>query len=210
MLRTWIVIVVCALAGMRVARAGEVATDAKRGIRLQVPDGYGAFPEGMSLSGAIFSYARGEPGAAGFELLGVSALGGTIGRESFDPTPIVQQMAKGLGLTVVQSARRAFAWKGFELDGFVATMRQGDVIATLAGVQVPVRAEAVQIIIMRLDDKEVGSELAAVLAGFDAESSWLGTEERVRKAVVGGLTFLAILSLVAYRVIRRRRAKRAA
>ena len=198
-------IIVCAVLSAGVAHAGELASDDKYGITLRVPDGFTAFPAGMAQPKAIFAYARGEPGAPGFELLGVTALGGTIGREAFDPTPIVQQMAAALGLTVDRSSRRALAWKGFELDGFVATMRQGELVATLAGVQVPVRGEAVQIVMMRLGEKELGDELQAVLATFDADSSWLTTDERIKKLVVGGLSLLATIALGTYFVIRRRR-----
>ncbi len=73
------------------------------------------------------------------------------------------------------------------------------------GVQVPVRGEAVQIIIMRLGDKEVDDELQAVLTDFEAESNWLTNDERIEKLVVGGLTLLVTVGGVAYFVIRRRR-----
>lgn len=209
MSRPAIAIVLCILCGASVARAGETATDGKRGIRMVVPDGFHAFPAGMALSGAIFAYARGEPGTPSFELLGVTALGGTIGREAFDPAPIVQQMAATMSLTVVKTSRLPLAWKGLELDGFVATMKQGDQLVSLAGVQVPVRAEAVQILLMRLDEREVGSELQALLAGFEAESNWLNTQERVKKLVFGGLTLSTVIGFAVYLRIRRRRAKRA-
>ncbi len=198
-------LIVCAVLSAGVAHAGELATDEKHGISLHVPDGFHAFAQGMTLPRAIFSFARGEPGAAGFEALGVTGLGGTIGREAFDPTPMIQQMATPAGLTVVRSSRRALTWKGFELDGFIATMRGGDQLVTLAGVQVPVRGEAVQIIIMRLGEEDVSAELQAVLTGFEADSNWLTTDERVSKLVTGGLTLLATIALVAYIVIRRRR-----
>jgi hypothetical protein len=201
-------IIVCAVLCAGVAHAGELATDDEHGISLRAPDGYTVFKEGLALPRAIFAYARGAPGEPGFELLGVTGLGGTIGRESFDPKPIVQQMATALGLTVDKSSRRGLAWKGFELDGFVATMRQGELVATLAGVQVPVRGEAVQIVMMRLGDKDIGDELQAVLATFEAESNWLTTDERIQKLVVGGLTFLTFVTVVVVLVIRRRRRAR--
>lgn len=205
----YVTAIVCALVFARTAAAGELATDDTHGIRMRVPDGLRSFPEGMAQQRAIFSYARGEPGSPGFELLAVSGLGGTIGRGAFDPTPIAQQIATATGLTMVRSSRRPLSWKGFELDGFVATMRQGDLVATIAGVQVPVRGEAVQIILMRVGEQEVGDELQSVLSTFDADSNWLSTDERVRKLVTGGLTLLATITLVVYVVIRRRRRARA-
>lgn len=203
-------IVVFLLCGAGVVQAGEMAADSKRGIRMVVPDGFHGLPDGMSLPRAIFSYARGEPATPSFEILGVTALGGTIGREAFDPTPIVQQMAAMMNLTVVKTSRIPLTWKGFELDGFVATMRKDEQLVSLAGVQVPVRAEAVQIILMRLDERDLGGELQALLAGFDAESNWLSTEERVQKLVVGGLTLSALITLAVFAWLRRRRTKRAA
>jgi hypothetical protein len=204
---TRLVMILCVVMAAGVAHA-ELATDSKHGITMRVPDGFQAFPAGMAQARAIFSYARGEPGEPDFEVLGVTALGGTIGREAFDTKPIIQGMAAAMGLTVVSSSQRSLAWKGFELDGFIATLRKDDVIATVAGVQVPVRGEAVQIIMMRLGDKDLGNELQAVLAGFEAESNWLTDDERIKKLVVGGLTLVAII-LGAYFVIRRRRQRAA-
>ncbi|MBL9017679.1 MAG: hypothetical protein JNL83_26045 [Myxococcales bacterium] len=200
---TRLVMAVCVVLVAGLAHAGELATDSKYGITLRVPDGFRTFPEGMAQRRAIFSYARGEPGEPGFEVLGVTALGGTIGREAFDTRPIVQGLAAAMGLTVVSSAQRPLAWKGFELDAFTATLRKDDVTATIAGVQVPVRGEAVQIMIMRLGDKDVGDELQAVLAGFEAESNWLTNDERIGKLLVGGASLLACV--IAYVVFRRRR-----
>lgn len=202
-------ILACLVLCAGVAHAGEVGTDAKRGITMRVPDGYKSFAEGMAQPNTILSYAVGEPGEPGFVLIGVTALGGTIGRESFDTAPIVKQIAAATGMTLVQSARRPLAWKGFELDGFVATMRMDEQTVTFAGVQIPVRAEAVQITMMRLGDKELGAELQAVLAGFEAESNWLSTEERVSKLVVGLLTFGATVGLGTFFWIRRRRQRAA-
>ena len=206
-MRAWISTIVCAALFTGIAHAGELASDDKHGISLRVPDGFQAFPAG-AIQRAIFSFSRGEPGSPGFELLAVMGLGGTIGREAFDPSPIIKQIALPLELTIVRSSRRALSWKDFELDGFVATMSQGDVTATLAGVQVPVRGEAVQIIMVRLGDVDVGGELQTVLAGFSAESNWLTTDERIQKVVVGGLTFLTTVGLIVFFVIRRRRRAR--
>lgn len=202
-----LLIILCVVLAADVAHAGELATDSKRGIQLRVPDGFKAFPAGLAQKNALFSYARGEPGEAGFEILGVTALGGTIGREAFDTKPIVQGVAVAMGLTVVSSSQRTIAWKGFELDAFVATLRSEDAVATIAGVQVPVRGEAVQVMLMRLGDKDLGGELQAVLAGFEAESNWLTDDERIGKLVAGGVSLLATVSLIAYFVIRRRRAR---
>ena len=203
-----IVVILCVLLAAGAAHAGELATDSKRGITMRVPDGFRAFPAGMAQKNAIFSYARGEEGAPGFEILGVTALGGTIGREEFDTKPIVQGMAAAMGLTVISSSQRKLAWKGFELDAFIATLRQDDVVATVAGVQVPVRGEAVQVMMMRLGDKDLGNELQAVLAGFEAESNWLSSDERIKKLVMGGGTLL--VCIVAVFVFRHRRKRKAA
>lgn len=202
-----LLIILCVVLVAGVAHAGELATDSKHGIQLRVPDGFKAFPAGLAQKNAIFSYARGEPGEAGFEILGVTALGGTIGREAFDTKPIVQGVAVAMGLTVVSSSQRTIAWKGFELDAFVATLRSEDAVATIAGVQVPVRGEAVQVMLMRLGDKDLGGELQAVLAGFEAESNWLTDDERIGKLVAGGASLLVTVGLIAYFVIRRRRAR---
>jgi hypothetical protein len=205
----YIAAIACALLCARGAFAGELATDGKHGIELRVPDGYKVFPAGMTQTRALFAYARGEPGAPGFELIGVTGLGGTIGREAFDPMPMVQQIATAGGLTVINSSPRKLTWKGFELDGFVATMSQGDTRATVAAVQVPVKGEAVQIVVMRLGEEEVGKDLQTVLTGLEAESSWLTTDERVQKFVTGALTLLTTMGLVTYFVIRRRRERAA-
>jgi len=191
-----------------IAHAGQQERDSKHGISMHVPDGFHSFPAGMSQPGTIFSFSRGELGAPGFELIGVTALGGTIGRESFDPTPIVKGMASTLGLTLDRSARRPMHWKGFELDAFTATMRQDDLVATLAGVQIPVKGEAVQLIMMRLGEQDIGDELQAVLATFEAESNWLTTEARIQKLVVGGATLLATIGLGTFLWLRRRRRRR--
>lgn len=198
-----IVVILCVVLAAGVARAGEVATDSKHGITMRVPDGFRAFPEGMAQKNALFSYARGEPGEPGFEVLGVTTLGGTIGREAFDIKPIVHGLGVAMGLAVVASSQRKLAWKGFELDAFIATLRKDDVVMTVAGVQVPVRGEAVQIVMMRLGDKDLSNELQAVLAGFEAESNWLTSDERIKKLVVGGGTLL--LFVVAFFVFRSRR-----
>ncbi len=203
----WLVILICVVLGGGVARA-EVATDDQHGITMQVPDGFTNFPAGMAQKRALFSYSKGEAGAPGFEVLGVTALGGTIGRESFDPTPIARQLAAALGLTLDSASRRALTWGDFELDGFVAKMRQGDQVMTLAGVQVPVKGEAVQIVLMHLGDKDLGAELQTVLAGFRAESNWLTKDERIGKLIAGGLAVLAAIALAVF-VIRRRRARAA-
>lgn len=205
-MRWWLILICVALAADH-ANAGELATDDKRGITMQVPDGYKTFPAAMAAPRTLFSYSKGEPGEPGFELLGVTTLGGTIGRESFDPTPIARQLAATLGLTIDRVSRRPMTWKGFTLDGFVATMRQGEQVVTLGAVQVPVRADAVQVMIMRLGDKDVGDELQSVLAGFQADSNWLTDDERIGKLVTGGLSLLATIGLVTFFVIRRRRAR---
>lgn len=202
-----IALIVCASLGAR-AYASEVATDDKHGIRMRLPDGYRVSPEGLAQPNTILAYVRGEAGAPGFEVLGVTTLGGTIGRESFDPTPIVQGIATAAGLTIVSSSRRQLRWKEFELDGFVATMRQGDQLVSLSGVQVPVRGEGVQIVILRLGEADVGGELQTVLAGFEADSNWLDTGARVKKLVTGGLMLLATIGFVTYIVIQRRQRAR--
>ncbi len=70
------------------------------------------------------------------------------------------------------------------------------------------RGDAVQITIMRLGEADVGGEMQAVLSGFEADSSWLDTDERVQKLVTGGLTLLATIGFVTYIVIQRRRRAR--
>ncbi len=204
-----LVMILCVVLAPGVAHAGDLATDSKHGITMRVPDGLHALPAGMAQRNAIFSFARGEPGTPGFEILGVTALGGTIGPEKFDTKPVIEGIGAAMGMTVISSSQRTLAWKGFELDGFIATLRKDDVVATLAGAQVPVRGEAVQIIMMRLGDEQLGDELQTVLTGFDAESNWLTTDERIEKLVVGGLTLLMTVGGVAYFVIRRRRARAA-
>lgn len=198
-------LILCVVLAARGAHAGELATDSKHGITMRLPDGFQPFPEGMAQRNAILSYARGEPGTPGFEAVTVITLGGTIGREKFDTKPIIESMATATGLTVISSSQRTLAWKGFELDGFIATLRADGVVATIAGVQVPVRGEAVQVMVMRLGEQDVGDELQTVLAGFDAESNWLTNNERIEKLVVGGLTFLVTVGGIAYFAIRRRR-----
>lgn len=204
------IVMVCIVLAAGVAQAGETATDAKRGIRMAVPDGFRALPDDARPPGTLFAYGKGELGTPGFELLGVTPLGGTIGREDFDPTPMIQQMAQAQGLTVVSSGRRPVSWKGFQLDGFVATMKSGDQVASVAGVQVPVAGEAVQLMVMRVGEGDLSGQLQAVLAGFEAESSWLSTPERIWKLALGGGTLLVLVAIAVVARIRRHREKRAA
>lgn len=181
----------------------QAVANAELGYRLTVPEGFVAFPEGRSQRDVVDCWTEDVPASPGGALvLCVQRMHGTLGRERMTSEGI----PPGTQL-------RTFQWHGFEIEGVrTDTAQEGNPVVVLAA-QVPLRGEAVQLILGGPADQAERAEalMTATLASLEGETNWLTSEQRAER--LGNIVGLAIgvgVVLLGIRIWRTRRRSRAA
>ena len=181
----------------------QVAANADLGYRFTLPDGFEPFPEGRSQQDVVDCWteiAAASPNGA--LVLCVQRMRATLTRDRLKPedTPASMQL-------------RTFKWKGFDLDGIRSDTTQGGTQVVILATQVPLRREAIQLILAGPRDQaeRVGAIMASTLGSLEGETNWLSSEERAGRFgnIVGWVGGIAV-GVILIRMWRSRQASRAA
>jgi hypothetical protein len=181
----------------------QVATNAELGYRFTLPEGFGPFPEGRSQQDVVDCWTEVAAAApSGALVLCVQRMRATLGRERLRPqdAPASTQL-------------RTFKWQGFELDGIRSDTAQSGMPVVMLATQVPLRHEAIQLIVAGPRDQGQRAEaiMTSVLGTLEGETNWLSSEERAGRLgnIVGWVVGIAV-AVVLIRLWRARRQSRAA
>lgn len=180
-----------------VALLAQIASSTQYGYRFPLPAGFAEFPEAAAANADIVQcWSESTPAPSGALIMCVQRLHGTIGRER------VRQQDLPPGAQLVH-----YKWRGFDIDGMrTDTAESGNRVVILAA-QVPLRAEAVNLIVTGPQDQasRVEAILTATLAAFDGETNWLTSDERSgRLGNIAGVAIGFAVLLIAIRIWRRR------
>ena len=173
--------------------AGTVA-DAKRGFSFRTPEGFKPAP--ADRQNPMFSqvFILGDPSDSTPDIsLGIQPLGGVIGREHMKTQDLPEGLNAKLFLT---------RWKGFDVDGIETRMTVEGCDVLSLGVQIPIRAEAIQVHVAGLAsrEKELHRYLNEVLASLDGPTNWIPSAVPERAASSESYTYV-LLAVAAVIVI---------
>jgi hypothetical protein len=149
------------------------ASNAQYGYRFNVPAGFVAYPEGRTSGPDFVDCWREEPAdSTGGLALCVQHLGGTIGRDTLLASDVP-----------AKTTLHHFRWREFDLQGFIAHATQDSVEISSVVTQVPLRKEAIQLVLAGPVSGEARAIalMDGVLASLDGESNWLTSEQRAER-----------------------------
>lgn len=176
--------------------------DPELGLSFRRPSGFRECPELRAQAGAehVFLEDPAPPGK-GPLLIMIRRLGRPITRSQREPAQIAAKFKEGMIHSLPKEASadvsyRQDTWRGFTLDGCLAVVRGlGDTVAVLA-VEIPLRKEAVLLMVRGPDARQAESEelLKRVLGTLDGDSNWLSGDDQAEKIgeVVGGLIGIGV------------------
>ena len=181
----------------------QVVANADLGYRFTLPDGFGPFPEGRSQQDVVDCWTEVTPASPGGALvLCVQRMRGTLAHDRLKPedAPASTQL-------------RTFTWKGFDLDGIRSDTAQGGMPVVILATQVPLRREAIQLIVAGPRDQAQRAEaiMTSILGSLEGETNWLTSTERAGRLgnIVGWVVGIAV-GVILIRIWRARRQSRAA
>jgi hypothetical protein len=165
------------------------AANAELGYKFAVPEGFAAFPEARQQDVVDCWSEPAAATAAGGLILCVQRLHGVLPREGLrqeDLPPAARLMH--------------FPWKGFSIDGLrTDTVESGAPVVVFAA-QVPLRHEAVQLIVTGPGDQAARAEaiMTSTLATLEGETNWLTSAERSGRLgnIVGWVVGIAVAVLL--------------
>jgi hypothetical protein len=164
----------------------QVAANADLGYRFTLPDGFVGFPAGRTQRDVVDCWTEIMPYSPnGALVLCVQRMRGTLarGRMRQEDVPASAQL-------------RAFKWKGFDIDGFRSDTAQGGTPVVILAVQVPLRREAVQLIVAGPLDQAPRAEaiMTSTIASLEGETNWLTSTERAGRLgnIVGWALGIAV------------------
>ena len=148
----------------------QVAVNAQLGYRFTLPDGFIGFPEGRTQRDVVDCWSELMPYSQnGALVLCVQRMRGTLarGRMRREDVPASAQL-------------KTYKWKGFDIDGFRTDTAQGGTRVVILAVQVPLRGEAIQMILAGPLDQGQRAEaiMTSTIASFEGETNWLTSTER--------------------------------
>ena len=188
------------LGGVAVGRTQ--VKNAELGYTLTLPDGFTDFPEGRSQKDVVDCWTEATPVSAnGAMVLCVQRMRGTLPREAMrqQDVPATTQVV-------------SFKWKGFDINGLrTVTSQAGKPVFVLVA-QVPLRREAVQLVVGGPADQETRAQtlLAATLATLEGETNWLTSSERAGRLGTAAGWWIGIGgAVIAVLAWRKRRARSA-
>ena len=176
----------------------QVSANAELKYRLTVPDGFSVFPEGRSQQDVVDCWTENSPASAGGALvLCVQRMRATIGRERMKQADIPGG-----------SRLMTFKWKAFDIDGVRTDTAQAGSPISVVAAQVPLKPEAVQLIVAGPRDQADRAEaiMASTLATLEGETNWLTDEERAGRlgTIAGWWIFIAVAALIGLWIRKRR------
>ncbi|HET7789645.1 MAG TPA: hypothetical protein VFK78_02525 [Gemmatimonadales bacterium] len=181
---------------------GQVVNNAELGFKVTVPEGFAVYPEARSQPDVVECWNEAAPAAAsGGLMLCVQRLHGVLDRDEPKPEDIPA------GGRLVH-----FKWKAFDVDGVRTDTAQAGVPLEILVAQVPLKPEAIQLIVTgpRDQSSRLDATMNAALASLDGETNWLTAEERSgRLGSTSGAAAIAVVLIVAAAAIRKRRRRAA-
>jgi hypothetical protein len=191
-------VVALLLGSVAIGRSQVPARNAELGYTVAPLEGFREFPEGRRQKDVVDSWIETTPASAhGPVIVLVQRMHGVLPRER-----VRQEDLPATARLVI------FKWKGFDIDGLsVLTAKDGVRVFVLAS-QVPLRREAVQVVVSGPEDQETRGPaiMTAILATLDGRSNWLSSTERAgRVRAIVGLWVVLAGALIAVLVWRKRR-----
>jgi hypothetical protein len=181
----------------------QFAVNSDLGYRFTLPDGFVGFREGRTLKDIVDCWTEVMPYSQnGALVLCVQRMHGRLARGPMKP-----------GEVPPAARLMSFKWKGFDLNGFRADTAQGGMPVVILAVQVPLRGEAVQLILAGPRDQGQRAEaiMASTIASLEGETNWLTSTERAGRYgnIVGWVVGIAV-GVLLIRIWQARRRSRAA
>ena len=181
----------------------QVAVNAQLGYRFTLPDGFVAFPDGRVQRDVVDCWSELMPYSQnGALVLCVQRMRGTLarGRMRREDVPASAQL-------------KTYKWKGFDIDGFRTDTAQGGTPVVILAVQVPLRGEAIQVILAGPLDQGQRAEaiMSSTIASLEGETNWLTSTERAGRLgnIVGWALGIGV-GVILVRIWLSRRGARAA
>ncbi|HEY6157638.1 MAG TPA: hypothetical protein VIV88_09290 [Gemmatimonadales bacterium] len=178
------------------------ATSAELGYRFTLPSGFAVFPEGRGQKDMVDCWSEATPVSAhGAMILCVQRMHGVLPRDAMKPedVPATTQLV-------------SFKWKEFDLQGLRSLVSQAGEQVFVLVTQVPLRGEAVQLLLSGPADQETRGQslMTQTLASLEGESNWLTASERAgRLGTAAGWWIGIAVAVTAVLVWRKRRQARA-
>ena len=177
----------------------QTATNSQLGYKFTLPDGFVAFPAGKTQPDVVDCWTEFMPASSrGALILCVQRMRGTIGRERLARKDLPPQIE----LTT-------FKWKSFDIDGLRTDTTQAGMPVVIYAAQVPLRPEAIQLIVAGPRDQTQRAEaiLTSALASLEGNTNWLNSQERAGRlgTIVGWVLGIAIAFVIIRIIVSRRR-----
>jgi hypothetical protein len=190
------------LGAIAVARSQTQVRNTDLGYTLALPAGFREYPEGRSQKDVVDSWIEAPVSGHGAVIVFVQRMHGVLPRERVrqEDLPETAQLV-------------TFKWKGFDIDGLSVVTAKGDVRVFVLASQVPLRREAVQLVVSGPVDQEMRGPaiMTSMLVTLEGETNWLSSTERAgRLGTIAGWWIGLALALSAVLVWRKRRRARTA
>lgn len=168
------------------------------GFSIAVPDSFVDYPAGRAQKDFVYYWIEQHPSSdSGRLILGVTRLGGVIGREPASPRDLPAGMQP-----------MTYRWKGFDIEGGKSVTEQSGVRLVSFVAQIPLRNEAIQIVVAapERDAERAQALMTSTLLSLDGETNWLNDEERAQRLGESvGRLLVPTIALIAVGVWMRRR-----
>lgn len=142
------------------------------GFKLTLPDGFDNFPQGQSRPNAIYSFARYAPDGSPTIIIGIERMHGVIGKESL-PEEGLEKVRRMLPPGAIVRKYQD-EWKAFQVYGMETIVTQGGVTMAQKILQIPLRREAIQIIVLGAEEltQEISQVMKHLLFSLEGETNW--------------------------------------
>jgi hypothetical protein len=196
-MRPALALLLCHLAALSVAQ-GQIR-NAELGFTIAVPEPFEVHPECAAQKDFVYCWVdkSGEADVGSF-VVAVQRLRGTIGREGI----------KAEDIDTSRTRLMSFRWKGFDIDGVRTTFDQKGVPVVSYVSQIPLRREAVQLLVLAPESQEerVAELMNSTLATIQGETNWLTREQRagLLGKSFGKAGFVFLMIFLGVRYMRRR------
>ena len=171
----------------------QVASNAKLGYRFPLPQGFEVFAAGRSQPDVVDCWAD----TSGLVLC-VQRMHGVLGQQHLKSA----DLPRGTRLSTLK-------WKGFDVDVIRTDTAESGSPVVVYAVQVPLRPEAIQLVLAGPSAQANGAEaiLASALAGLEGQTNWLSSTERASRfgTIVGWVVGIVVGLLIVRMVVTRRR-----
>lgn len=174
------------------------ATNSELGYRFTLPEGFAPFPAGRTQADILDCWTEPLPAAmSGALVMCVQRMHAVLPRDA-----MTQEDLHGAAQLI------SYKWKGFDVQGLRTDTTQDGLQVSVFVAQIPLRKEAVQIVVAGPRDQSSRMEaiMTSTLATLEGETNWLTSAERSSRLGQGVGAMMALILLVAaVRILRRRR-----